>query len=471
MNVFERFMRMWWSLRASMLGLGAGLRPELHPAAVPPTVSAEALLADATAHGAADARAESADPWLFGGPGDERSEVFDPDYVRALRRRRDAAVASLRAVQRSTDDLLKPARRRRDEALDRMVAARRQMADLGAYDARREALERAFHGPREAAAAELAAVELQGDTALGEVDGMGVDAAEETAAADTGGPAGANGAMGTTAAADRRQREPWEGGSQPLALPWRLLILAGLVAAELPVQFYVFFDLLGRVPGQAGLARWLALATGALVVFGPFLAGSMLRMRTATGADPRTLPGLLVLAASWLCTIAVLGLVRGRVFAGGSAPTGPGHVTPTTIIVMFIALLVLIGAMAFILGLARRHPIEQAFNRHRNRAEEYEALIRATAVRLNPHYVNSETGAVNPAPGAPGETDGADGNADHAGGADVDGGAEGNPQELAVIRAFAAAEAAYFDALATTRDDPAFTEAVRHRRGLGGGEP
>jgi hypothetical protein len=208
------------------------------------------------------------------------------------------------------------------------------------------------------------------------------------------------------------------------------------VAAELPVQFYVFDYVLGP-SGTGSLAGWLAVTTGAIVVFGPFVAGTLLRTRAATGADRRIGYVVLALAVSWLFAVIVLGLIRGSLFEA-RVGTNALRVSAVTVVLMFVALLLVVGAMSLMLGLARRHPVQEAYVRSRARRDHFETLLRTTAVRLNPVYHDA-----------------------------VDGGAgTPDPQEQAIIEAYGAAEHAYFAALCRTVGDPVFTEAVQHRRGL-----
>lgn len=391
MNIIQRLIGLWWSLWAAASGLEVQRVAPLPPPVAAP-VSVAALIAEAEERGDADARSAMADAWTFGGPGDREAEAFDPDYVRLLRHRCDSTVESMKAALAYTDVRVEPARRQRDEARARMADARTQMSKLAARD-------------------EL--VQLQS------IDGAEPDPQEpaDPPAADA-------------------DHTPWEGETVPLPLLWRLLILGGLVGAELPVQFYVFSHFLGQGSGVQGLARWLALATSAIVVFGPFVAGSVLRVRAATGADRRTGYAILVLVAGWLFSVAVLGLIRGRMFAASVAKPDTAHVTPLTIVLMFVALLLVIGAMSFMLGLARRHPFQEAYVRQRTRGDRFETMMRTMATRINPAYADPENRA-----------------------------AAVEAQEGAIREAFAAAENAYFAALARTNGDPAFTEAVQHRRG------
>jgi len=394
MAFFQRLIERWWSLWAIAGGLGMTRLAALPPPQVDPRLSAAELTAEADAQGVADARAAMFDPWSFGGPDDPPSEDFDPDYVRELRRRCAGATASLRAAQQHTHERIAAARERRDESQARMDDARARMSGLAVRDAAAEAR----------AGADL-------DDLLEPLDQP-----------------------------HEGDRTPWEGETTPLRLIWRLLILAVLIAAEAVVQFAVFDNFLGAVPQQANLIGWTAILASAVVVLGPFLAGTLLRSRAATGGERHGWYALLVLVSSWLLMIIVLGLVRGRILAAGVTRPGQVHVTPVTVILMFMALTLVVGAMAIMLGLARRHPFQEAYVRSRTHRNRFELLMRTMATRLNPAYV------------AP--------NGDPAGAAAPD------VQERAIREAYAAAEDAYFAALARTAGDPTFTEAVQHRRGL-----
>jgi hypothetical protein len=393
MSFFQRLIERWWSLWAIAGGLGTARQSPLPPPQVDPWLSADELVAEAKARGVADARSDMFDPWSFGGPTDAPSEGFDPYYIRELRKRREGATASLRAAQRHTDERIAAVRARRDESQARMDDARTRMAGLAARDATAEAR-----------------ADTDGDDVLEPI--------EQPHEGD---------------------RTPWEGETTPLRLIWRLLILGVLIAGVALVQFAVFDRYLGGVPEYPTLTRWMTVLISAVLVLGPFLAGALLRGRAATGGERRGWQAIVVLAASWLFMIIVLGLVRGRVLEEGVTRPGGADVTPLTIILMFVALMLVIGAMAFMLGLARRHPFQQAYVRSRTHRNRFEMLMRTTADRLNPAYL---------APGADGHPAGP------------------GAQEQAIREAYAAAEDAYFAALTRTIGDPTFTEAVQHRRGL-----
>lgn len=414
MNLFQRLIGVWWSLWAAARGLDMTRAAPL-PEPVIPQVPGAALIAQAEARGAADGRSAMVDPWSFGGAGDEESEDYDLDYVRSLRHQRDAALYSLRTAQRLTDDQVSVARRRRDEARERMAVAQERMSGLAADE--EDARLRGIVEPEDDAAPVDPA-----DPAV--LDGL-ADLADLADPADPVDPA------------DPNARTPWEGESSPLPFFWRLLILAGLAVVQTEVEFSLFQRFLGSDIGGAGTARWLAAATAMIVVFGPFVAGTVLRTRAATGTDRRIGYAILALVLSWLAAVVALGLVRARIFQAGTARPDTAHITFATVVVMFTALSLVVGAMAVMIGLARRHPYQEAYLRQRGRRDRFETVMRIIAGRINPGYLDPENGA-------PATDD----------------------QERAIIEAYAAAENAYYAALAQAHGDPAFTEAIQHRRGL-----
>jgi len=398
-NLFQRLIGVWWSLWAAARGLDMTRAAPLPAPVVPPTVSAAALIAQAEARGSADGRAAMVDPWSFGGAGDGESEDYDLDYVRGLRHQGEAALLSLRTAQRLTDDQVSVARRRRDEARERMAVAQDRMTGLAT------------------------------DEEDARLRGM-LDSDEDLTA-----PVGTPDDVPDPVEPDART--PWEGESSPLPVFWRLLILIGLAVVQTEVEFSMFQRFLGSDPAVADTARWLAAATSGIVVFGPFVAGTVLRTRAATGTDRRIGYAILALVLSWLAAVVALGLIRARIFQAGTARPDGAHITFATVVVMFIALSFVVGAMAFMIGLARRHPYQEAYLRQRARRDRFETVMRIIAGRINPGYLDPENGA-------PGTDD----------------------QERAISEAYAAAENAYYAALAQAHGDPAFTEAVQHRRGL-----
>jgi hypothetical protein len=131
-------------------------------------------------------------------------------------------------------------------------------------------------------------------------------------------------------------------------------------------------------------------------------------------------------------------VLRAAVFNVDQARIDRLNITPQTVMLMFVALMLIIGAMSFMLGLARRHPFQEAYVRQRNRRDRFDTLRRGMAERINPAYRDeSEPGA-----------------------------ALFEQDERVIRAAYSAAEEAYFTALVRTVGDPVFTDAVQQRRGL-----
>src|SRR5262249_37243332 len=115
------------------------------------------------------------------------------------------------------------------------------------------------------------------------------------------------------------------------------------------------------------------------------------RSRTATGSDRllRVIP--LLLLAPWAFLAVVLGYLRARVLLAPPSPppatSGTAylkglhvtsnaaklHVTPTTMVIMSSALILGVGGIGFLLGLAREHPFAGAYS---GAAARYRALGR-----------------------------------------------------------------------------------------------
>ena len=415
MNLFQRLIGLWWSLWAAARGLDVSRTAPL-PAPAMPAVSGAELIALAAARGTADGRSAMVDPWSFGGAGDAESEDYDLDYVRGLRHQREAALLSLRTAQRLTDDRVSVARRRRDEARERMAVAQDRMSGLAA-DEEEARLRGLVDSEDDVTAPAETPIGTRLGNPLGNSVGNPLDTPDDplVPAAQT----------------------PWEGESSPLPFVWRLLILIGLAVVQAGVEFSLFQRFTGTDPAGSGTARWLAAATSGIVVFGPFVAGTVLRTRAATGTDRRIGYAILALVLSWLTAVTASGFIRARILQAGQAGPDTAHITFATVVVMFIGLSFVVGAMAFMIGLARRHPYQEAYLRQRARRDRFETVMRIIAGRINPGYLDPENGA-------PATAD----------------------QERAITEAYAAAENAYYAALAQAQGDPAFTEAVQHRRGI-----
>ncbi len=358
---------------------------------VDPRTPATALIAQAQAQGVADAREHVRDSWSFGDAGQERSAEFDPTYVLSLRHLRDAAVQS--ALERHTmaSARVRYLAERSEEAGGFMRAARSMM----------DRLARTAAGAREPAP----------DQPLTEARDI-----EEIPSDDP----------------------VWEGETVPLRLVWRLLIMLLLVAAQTPLHHLVFEHfLLERV---SPAAIWtLSAAMAVFLVAAPHLAALLVRVREATGTERRLPLVVVITAVFWTGVVALLAIMCGAVLGLHRERLEPLHVTPLTVVLMFAGGLVVSGAMAYMLGLSRRHPFQESYAAHRRRREVIEARRQELIDRICP---------------------------DHTGDPTAEG--EGGTQPLveAVRAAYAAAEEAYYTALTQTVGDPSFTEAVQHRRGL-----
>jgi hypothetical protein len=362
-------------------GGAAGVPTELPGPLVDPRIPAARLIAQAEAHGAADARRHVQDSWSFGEPGGEPSEAFDPNHVVSMRRQCDAAVASARERHRMAMDHTAYHQVRSDEENRFMTAARSMMDRLA----------------RSAASA-------QEPTADDRPDQTEVVADDDPV---------------------------WEGETVALHLRWRLLILFGIVAAETPVHYLAFhYFLAGRM--STGAIWSLCLSLAVFLVAGPYVAALVVRARQATGTERRLALVVVLMAVFWLMVIVVLGLLCGAVLDLNHDKLAPLNLTPTTVVLMFVGGLLVAGAMAFMLGLCRRHPYQEAYATHRRRRDRMEAMRRMAITQLNPEYTD-----------------------------------DGPDDLIQAIRAsYAAAEEAYFAALTQAVGDPSFTEAVQHRCGL-----
>ncbi|WP_428966172.1 hypothetical protein [Micromonospora fluostatini] len=390
MNVLRRLAE---RLRAALVAVRAPATGTVAPLPQPlvdPRTTTASLVSRAEQRGVADGRTTMLDTWSFGGPDVPTSDLFDPGFVRVLRHECEVAVGTVRDQQAITESRAAHVRRRRDEADDLMTAARAMMRGVAVREAELEAR----------------TVRRRQRRAQVDVDDL-----------PTVGPDDAL----------------WEGETNTLGLFWRLLILLGLIAAEVPVQYHVYGYFLGATSDVPDLVLPLSLSTAVFLVLGPYLAAVLLRARLATGGERRLGGVVVALAAPWLVVAVLLGLLRGVILAADATRVERLHLTPTTIVIMFIAVMLVIGTMSFMLGLARRHPFQEAYVRQRDRRDRLDRLWWVTAHRVNPAYQESEANVVE--------------------------------QERTIRASYAAAEEAYFAALTRTVGDPSFTEAVQQRRG------
>lgn len=381
MNRLRRLMERLRAVLAAARGHETGLVSPLPRPRVDPRIPTEVLVAEATQQGVADARSSMLNSWSFDSP-------EPPPYVRTLRRRTDDAIEASREQQDITRSRTRHVLEWRDEA-DRMMAGSRTMMQTVAV--------------REA--------EIEARTILRSQERAGVDD-------DPGELARLN-----------PDDTPWEGETRTLALGWRVLILFGLMAAEVPVHLYAYRYLLYA---DNSLAVALSVSTSIFMVLGPHVAALLLRSRRTTGGERRIGWAVAALLTPWLFVAVMLGVARGSILDADPARLERLHLTPVTLIIMFVAFMLVIGAMSFMLGLARRHPFQEAYIRNRSRRDRMDTLRRSMTERINPAFRETEDLQAE--------------------------------EERAIQASYGAAEEAYFASLARTVGDPSFTEAIQHRR-------
>ncbi|GII61467.1 hypothetical protein Skr01_15520 [Sphaerisporangium krabiense] len=189
---------------------------------------------------------------------------------------------------------------------------------------------------------------------------------------------------GDAARARAGSPEPaWEGpfGRQmPPWLKWALIAL--LVAIEFPVQWQIFH----LMDPDWRVALPFAVSVAFVMGFLPHLAGVFYRARRAGGAE-RISGGLaMIVLIPWAALAVFFGDLRRRVLLAPVYGTDPRegdtpvpmlvdrlHLDWFTVSVMFGALLLLAGALAFLLGIADDHPLVAAY---RGAARRQEALVK-----------------------------------------------------------------------------------------------
>jgi hypothetical protein len=396
-------------------------RPEFGPL---PDV--RALMAAARASGRNAARSELFDQWSF-------EEVVFP-YLRRLRAQRDMAVGQTR--ERAGDmDRWDRARAREAEAEAAGLTSQRRHLELRQEEAtahQQAAWGRINHLARlEARLQELRDNPGAGTAAPDDDTGPGAIELPGGPAADLG----------------------WEGPHGPrITGRWAAFILGCLVLVEVPIQYIIFQYFHGYSPLEEFLTWVFTIPTSAVMVLLPHLAGWWYRSRTATGSDRllRVIP--LLLLAPWAFLAVVLGYLRARVLLAPIAPppaTGATaylkgqkftsnatalHVTPTTMVVLFSALILGVGGIGFLLGLAREHPFAGAFSGATAQRAEVEGQIDAVAPAIE-RARQRAAGTDDPA-------------------------AAGELRIETIRAAYAAAEQSYLNGIATAAGDPAVTEAV-----------
>ena len=389
----------------------AGLLLPLPRPAVDPRVDADRLVDEAREKGLTDGKQYLYDGWSFGHERDSPNAVGEPKYVEALRHRCETAVHEHRDRQQLTEARLADLHHTAREADQLMRAARDRMARLAARD------------------------QLDEDDSLRSyLHRRNVDA-------------------------DQLELPPldhpvWEGEAPPMRLIWRVLIVLFLIAVVFQIEHYVaeaYLPLteLGR---DAGLLLTGAIA--GLTIVGPLVSGQLFRNRHATGYDRPLAALTFLLVLPTLAIILGFGLLAAALFdrgvTGGTSfdtaadlsRTAALGLTPATLVVVFDVVLFLACAMAYILGLAQRHPFQQAYARSRQIRNRTVNLTQRMGTRINRDY-RATMAPIDDGPDDP---------------------AAAPDREAAIRSAYRAAEEAYYQGLVEAVADPTFTEAVmRHR--------
>ncbi|GGZ56302.1 hypothetical protein GCM10010387_57890 [Streptomyces inusitatus] len=187
-------------------------------------------------------------------------------------------------------------------------------------------------------------------------------------------------------------RAAWEGATaRPgMSRRGRAGLLGLLALVELPVYYVVFQQLHGTGDLAAVLSVSLTLAVSTVMILAPHIAGRILRRRSATGAIRLAAIPALALVGAWGYGAWTLGELRSKLVFREEQPlvvspdveaiTPPSlaeslNLSPDSVSLMFIALLLLSGGIAFLLGLGDEHPYLGAY---RDNAEQLRRLERET---------------------------------------------------------------------------------------------
>jgi|GEM_PF-3952011 len=200
----------------------------------------------------------------------------------------------------------------------------------------------------------------------------------------------------------RRDDQRWEGehgglNSAPSrALSAGLLLLLG--AVELPIQYTIFRRFTDYSPGQLALTIFFVAPLTLVLIIAPHIAGRRIRDRHATGAERHLirwlapamagLAGLVYVVLGYLRADVLLELRKPSIDPTTNLPfptasgTGPLHVNMLTMTAMFTAFLLLSGAISFVMGVGRPHPLVASYLHARDRRDRVaNRLARARARR------------------------------------------------------------------------------------------
>lgn len=352
----------------SMLGarLSGRARPPAEIRPVEPTPRARArqraedppLIARVRAEAFAHVAAGMYDPWSF-------DNGALPPYLTELRAERGRAIMQLR-----------------HDAAERLRATR---SHVEVMDARADNSERAamLEEDRLRAAARqeevvrakldwLAAAEVRRRPELPGAPPPAADA--EAAEGDSAGSPQAS------CGHDRHPHECWEGlhTGHPLSGRIKLAILLALVGVDVPIQYEIFRFFHGDTVLEQVQTWVFTLPVALIMVLLPHVAGYLYRGRHVTGAE-RLLNSLpLLILVPWGYLAWRLGDLRAKVLL--APPVGEDglplkdasgqpvatladqlSVSPFSVTVMYVALLLITGGIAFLLGIAREHPTQMAY--------------------------------------------------------------------------------------------------------------
>jgi hypothetical protein len=403
-NFFQRLARRLGQAFAVFRDPDGGLLRPLPEPAVDPRVNAARLADQAREQGRSDGQRYLFDGWSFGHEDDRSDAILDPEYVLGLRHQCRTAVHEHRDRQRLTDARLADLHLLVWEEGRTMRAARDRMARVALQDE------------------------------LGEEDSL-------------------------RAFLDRRNIDidalnlppltspVWEGEAPPMRLFWRIFIVGFLVAVTFAIERYVASSFLPITePGQTAAVTMTATIAG-LTILGPLVAGQLFRGRHATGYDRVLALLTFLLLLPSLAIILGFGFLAARLFDQGTPmASGVGAsslgLTSGTLVVVFDVVLFLACAMAYLLGLAQRHPFQQAFARSRRLRNRTILLSQRMGTRINGDY-RALAADPDDQPALP---------------------PDAPDREAAIRHAYLAAEDAYYQGLIEAVADPTFTEAVMRRR-------
>ncbi|MGW3563807.1 hypothetical protein ACWDSL_07890 [Streptomyces sp. NPDC000941] len=193
-------------------------------------------------------------------------------------------------------------------------------------------------------------------------------------------------------------RAAWEGAAARPGMPrWiKIGVLGLLIAVEFPVYYTVFENLHGVGAFANLLSVSLTVAVAVAMILAPHIGGRILRRRSVTGAVRLSAVPALALIGVWAYGAWALGDLRAKVAFQEEPPLElPADVPkdvrdsignqpslieslnldPHSVSLMFVALLLLSGGIAFLLGLGEEHPYLAAY---RTTAEQLRELEEQT---------------------------------------------------------------------------------------------